>query len=129
LGAAINHFDEDFPATEFLLLTGSAGLVSVVLGVGFGCFGCVMGCVMQMPLGCVCVVGGRLVIAFLVVSGGLAMMASRMLMVLGCFVMAFCRLLGHSVLFPAIAFRIAWWQTNGRLLTLCKPGVNTLNSC
>jgi hypothetical protein len=48
--------------------------------------------------------------------------------VLGCFVMMFCRLLGHSVL-RAIAFWIAWRQTNGRLLTLCKPGVNTLNDC
>jgi hypothetical protein len=126
--AAISHLKEDFRAKEFLLLVGGAGLVSVVLGVGFSCFGRVMGGVMQMPLGGVSVVRGRFVIAFLMVPGGLAMMASRVLVVFSCIVMMFCRLFGHSVL-PAIAFWIARRQTNRRLLMLCEPGVNTLNPC
>jgi hypothetical protein len=63
------------------------GLVSVVLGVQFGRFGGVMGCVVRVAMGRVRVVSGSLVVARLMVPGGFAMMLGRSLVVFRCLAM------------------------------------------
>jgi len=79
-----------------ILLTGSLGLVTVMLDVLLGGLGGVMRGVVQMSLGGVGVVGGQFMVAGFVVLGGFAMMASGVVVVFGCLVMMFCGLLGHE---------------------------------
>lgn len=57
-------------------------------------FGGVVRCVMQMTLGGVCVMRRRLVIACFVMIGRFAMVARRVLVMLGRLMMMLCRLLG-----------------------------------
>jgi hypothetical protein len=70
--------------------------MSVVLGVQFRRFCCVMGCVVQVSLCRVRVVSGCLVVASLVVTGGFAMVPRRMFVVLRCLVMVLCCLFRHG---------------------------------
>jgi hypothetical protein len=70
----------------------------VVFDVKLGGFGGVMGGVMMMAMSGVGVMRGEMMIAGFVVACGFAMMAGRVFVMLGCFVMMFGCLLGHFVL-------------------------------
>jgi hypothetical protein len=70
---------------------------TVLFGVGFRSFGSMMSGMMKMALGCLCVMRGSLVVIFFVVTGRLAMVASRVLMMFSSFAMMFCGLFGHGV--------------------------------
>ena len=59
----------------------------MVHGVEFCSFGCVMGCVVRVPLRRVGVVSGFLVATLFVMAGGFTMVLRRVLVVLRCFVM------------------------------------------
>jgi hypothetical protein len=69
--------------------------MAVVLRVRLGRFGCVMRCVLQMPVCRVRMVRRRQMIIGLVMFGGFAMVPSRVLVVLRCLVVMFSCLFGH----------------------------------
>lgn len=69
------------------LVGGCRCFVPVVLNVQFCRFGGVMGCVMRVSLRRVGVMSGYFVVAFLVMTGGFAMVICRVLMVFRCLVM------------------------------------------
>jgi hypothetical protein len=66
-----------------------------MLGVGLGSFRGVVCRVMKMPLSGVRVVRGRLVIVGFVMPCGFAMMTRGVFVVIGCFGVMLCCLLGH----------------------------------
>jgi|HubBroStandDraft_1064217.scaffolds.fasta_scaffold96931_1 hypothetical protein len=66
---------------------------AVVFDVSFGCFGCVMGCVLVMAVGQVGVMAGYFVLTCFVMLSGFFVMTCRVFVMLGCFVMMFCCLL------------------------------------
>jgi hypothetical protein len=68
----------------------------VFLGVRLGCFGCMVRCVKMMRLRCVRVMRCGLVLTRLVVLGRLAMMARRVIVVLGRRLVMLRRLLRHG---------------------------------
>jgi hypothetical protein len=69
--------------------------VAVLLCVRLGCFGCVMGCVVKMRLGCVGPMRCGFVFAGFMMLGSLAMVAGCVLMVLGRKMVVFRRFCGH----------------------------------
>ncbi|MGH9773539.1 MAG: hypothetical protein ACRD50_01170 [Candidatus Acidiferrales bacterium] len=75
------------------LRTRSFRLVPVVLDVKLGCLGGVVSRMVMMALSCVCVMGGRFMVARFVVFGGFAMMSRRVLVMFCCFAMMLCCLL------------------------------------
>lgn len=71
-------------------------LVAVVFHVALGRFGRMMLGVLMMPMRGVRVMRRGFMIARLVVIRRVPMMLRRVLVVLGCLAMMFCRLLGHG---------------------------------
>ncbi len=70
--------------------------MSVVPGVQFRRFCCVMRCVVQVSLCRVRVVSGCQMVTSLVVTSGFAMVLSRKFVVFRCLVMVLCCLFRHS---------------------------------
>ena len=69
-----------------------------MFGVQLCRFGGVVRCMMQVTLGSVCMMCRRLVIACLVMLCCFAMVVRRVFMMLGRFMVMFCRLFGHMPL-------------------------------
>jgi hypothetical protein len=78
------------------LSPGSLRLVTVLLGVRLGCFGCMMRCMKMMSLRRVRVMRCGLVLVRVVVLGCLAMMARGVIVVLGRRVVMLRRLFRHG---------------------------------
>jgi len=72
----------------------------MVLYVQFRRFGCVVGCVVQVPLRRVGMVSGCFVVTSLIMPRGFAMVLRRVLVVFCCFVMVLCCFLGSCFILP-----------------------------
>jgi len=79
-----------------LLSACSLRLVSVMFYVEFGCLAGVVSCVLMMSMRRVCVMGGGLVVARVMVLGRFAVMSRRVLVMLCCFLMVLGGLLRHG---------------------------------
>ena len=79
-----------------VLLASGLCLVTVVLDVRFCCFRGMMCCVKVVTMSRVCMMGRRLVATCFVMTRGLAMVASCVVMMLCCLVMMLCRFFGHA---------------------------------
>jgi len=104
-----------------------------MLDVLFSGLGSVVRSMVQVTLGGMSVVGRYFMVAGFVMLCSLAMVASRMFVVFGCFMMMFCRLLGHvsSLEFGAGlapgSLRPRWLRrcqkiVNGRICNVEKGG-------
>jgi hypothetical protein len=74
---------------------GGVGL-AVVFDVGLGCFRGMMGCMLMVALGSVCVMCCGFVFPGFVVGSGFFVVTGRVLMMLCCLAMVLCCLLRHN---------------------------------
>jgi len=94
-----------------------------MLHVCFGCLNGMVGCVVEMPLGAMGVMGCCFVGARLVVLGRFAMMARRVLVVLGRLAMVLSCLLGHAFSPCHCGETLLAGEANGPVLQVCHSGV------
>jgi hypothetical protein len=109
-----------------VLLSRGLGLVAVMLDVCLGCFGAVVGGVVEMSLCAMGVMGRCFVAAGLMVAGRFAMMLRRVLVMVGCQVMMLGCCFGHGE--SSCHCGLPYWrcEANGPVLQLCDSGITRM---